>query len=620
MLGLSLVGGVATGVFLSPQNQDIEEANAAGGYSCSEIIISDTLGWNIRTLWLDNFDYSTGYSKTDFTKFCETYYNSSISSWNKEGTTRGWKNYNDGFNLCSGGDSRTYSFLLPSWVNNCSIYIENNSNSRDVGYLNNVLKKSNDSGSGMGSAKDKTVTFVSQDWKGMHFQASIGSAKTTTDFESSVTFIAKTDASTEIARKTETVNKFEHVGDYSIDGYKFVGWYTDSNLTTSFSGLIASNTTLYAKLGAKLKDPLVSTNSFYVHDPHKVLGSSFENINVYGFGQDSTIKPMSWPGTHSGVSQVTLGKTSMYQVALSVSYPKFIMNCGENQKQTVDVTDLSSNIGKVLVIDNTQTGGKYNVHWSNPEDYSDFPTTDGYYLLGDDNFVTATGGSGTSWKYATGVKMNTLSGQENKANYVLTIDKTVKFKVRSYLNSTDSWLSFGTTYDGNNGITTSGDDVQVVAGTYSIYVNNNSLVFVSKGIQLDTFCSTFLTEVANTCDAQTGNTDPYALHTLWEDLATLYNDVTADKKATIVAITFNGGSDADDPHKVVNAYHYIVTKYGTTVCPDFIWGQTISPASANKVSTNNVANDGVSVIVIVSSLVTLTAVGAFFILRKKKYN
>ena len=624
-MGLSLVGGVATGVFLSPQNHDIEEANAAGGYSCSEIIISDTLGtngWNIRTLWLDNFDYSSGYSKTDFTKFCETYYNSSISSWNKEGTTRGWKNSGNGFNLCSGGDSRTYSFLLPSWVNDCSIYIENNSNSRLVGNLNKVLQYSNNSGSSMGSAKDKTVTFESKNWdNALHFQASIGSAKTTTDFESSVTFIAKTDASTEIARKTEIVNKFEHVGDYSIDGYKFVDWYTDSNLTTSFSGLIASNTTLYAKLEAKLKDPLVSTNSFYVYDPHKVLGSSFENINVYGFGQDSTIKPMSWPGTHSGVSQVTLSKTSMYLVALSVSYPKFIMNCGgANPKQTVDVTDLSSNIGEVLVIDNTQTGGKYNVHWSDPADYSDFPTTDGYYLLGDNNFVTATGGSGTSWKYATGVKMNTLSGQENKANYVLTVNNTVNFKVRSYLNSTDSWLSFGATYNGNDGITTSGDDVQVVAGTYSIYVNKDSLVYVSKGIQLDTFCSTFLTEVANTCDAKTGNTDPNALHTLWEDLATLYNGVAADEKAKIVAITFNGGSDADDSHKVVKAYHYIVTKYGTTVCPDFIWGQTISPASANKVSTNYVANNSVSVIVITFSLVTLTTVGAFFVLRKKKYN
>jgi hypothetical protein len=628
ILGIALsVGGLGTaatvtGVSIAQADRAVvdSQVEAAGGYSCSEIIISDTLGWNIRTLWLDNFSYSTGYSKTDFTKFCETYYNSSISSWNKEGTTRGWKNSNNGFNLCAGGSSGTYSFLLPSWVEYCSINIENNSNSRSVGYLNNVLQYSNNSGSVMGSAKDKTVTFESKNWNNaLHFQASIGSAKTTTDFESSVTFIAKTDASTEIARKTETVNKFEHVGDYSISGYTFVAWYTNSNLTTSFSGLIASNTTLYAKFN-KLDDPSASTNSFYVYDPHTILGNTFANINVYGYGQSASIKPMSWPGTHSGVSQVTLGRTSMYQVALSTSYPNFVMNCGDKQNQTVDVTNLSSNIGNVLVIDNTQTSGKYNVHWDNPEVYSNVPATDGYYLLGDDDFVTATGGSGTSWKYATGVKMNTLSGEGNKANYVLTVNKSVKFRARSYLNSTDSWLSFGTTYDGTDGITTSGDNVQVAAGTYSIYVNENSLVYVAKGIPLDAFCSTFLTDVANTCDVQTGNTDPNTLHTLWGDLATLYNGVTADGKAEIVAITFNGGSDADDPHKVVKAYHYIVTKYGTTVCPDFIWGKNYNPASANKVSTNNSANNSASAIIAASAAISLTAVGAFFILRKKKHN
>ena len=107
------------------------------------------------------------------------------------------------------------------------------------------------------------------------------------------------------------------------------------------------------------------------------------------------------------------------------------------------------------------------------------------------------------------------------------------------------------------------------------------------------------------------------MNALWSTLATLFDGLTADAKAEIRAITFNGGSDVDDSHKVVKAYHYIVTKYGTTVCPDFIWGQTINPSNAVKqikTSSNN------AVVVILSiSVISLTALGAFFILRKKKF-
>ena len=310
----------------------------------------------------------------------------------------------------------------------------------------------------------------------------------------------------------------------------------------------------------------------------------------------------------------------MYQVALSTSYPNFIMNCGNGQNQTVNITDLSSNLGKVLVIDNTHNDKTYDTHWDNADIYSDVPATDGYYLLGNDAFVAATGGSGTEWKYASGVKMNTLSGESNKANYVLTVDRTVIFRARSYLSSTDSWLNFGASYS-SDGITTSGDNVQVVAGTYSIYVNGSSQVFVSKGLPLDAFCSTFITDINNVCDAVTGNTDPSDLSSTWSTLSSLYSQLTAAAKKEISDIGFNGGSDVDDPHKVVKAYKYIVTKYGTTVCPDFIWGQTISPSGANKINIDNsVSNNSVMYIVIATATVSLVALGAFFLLRRKKHN
>ena len=368
----------------------------------------------------------------------------------------------------------------------------------------------------------------------------------------------------------------------------------------------------------ELDNPSATTNSFYVYDPHTVLGSTFANINVYGYGQAVNVKEMSWPGTHNGITQTTLGRASMYQVALSESYPNFIMNCGNGQNQTNDVTNLSSHIGDVLVIDETHSDKTYDYHWDETDIYTDCPATDGYYLLGNSAFISETKKSGDEWKFSGGTKMNTLSGTGNKANYVLTVSKTVQFRAKSYFNLVASWLNVGEDYKGTDGITKVGDNIQVTAGTYSIYVNEYSLIYVAKGMPLDAFCSTFLTDVNNVCDSVNGNTDPDDLNALWSTLATLFDGLTADAKAEIRAITFNGGSDVDDAHKVVKAYHYIVTKYGTTVCPDFIWGQTYAPAHAKMQVSNN--SNGAVVIIVAVSAVSLTALGAFFVLRKKKEN
>lgn len=359
-----------------------------------------------------------------------------------------------------------------------------------------------------------------------------------------------------------------------------------------------------------------STNSFYVYDPHSILGS-LENVNVYGFGCAANIAPMEWPGVHTGITQTTLGRASMFAVALSTSYPSFIMNNGTNQ--TGNVTDLASNIGNVLVIDETKTGNDYNTHWDSPDIYLDAPATDGYYLLGNSNFMAAVGTTGNEWKFNSAVKMNSLSGEGNKANYVLTVDRTVIFRVRSYFNISAAWLNFGTTYDGTDGITTTGDNVQLAQGTYSIYVNESSAVYIAKGLPLDAFCSTFLTDINTVCDAETGNTNLTSLKSTWTSLSSLYGELTADAKAEIVAIGFNGGSDVDDAHKVVKAYKYIVTKYGTANCPDFIWGATISPASSSHFRTSSNGSSGIVLVVTIASVISLISIGAFFLLKKKKH-
>ncbi len=366
------------------------------------------------------------------------------------------------------------------------------------------------------------------------------------------------------------------------------------------------------------EDPATTTNQFYVYDPHTILGSTFSNIRVYGFGQDATIKEMEWPGIHTGITQVTLGRASMYSVELSTSYPSFIMNNGTNQTGNLSV---SGNTGKVLVIDSTKTGSNYDSHWDNADIYTDCPAIDGYFLVGDAIFVSATTGTGDAWKYSGGVKMNSLSGEGNKANYVLIVNKTVTFRARSYFNISNAWLNFGTTYDGTDGITSSGDNVQVVAGTYSIYVSGESTVWVAKGLPLDAFCSQFITNINNVCKTD-GSTVLNDLKNTWSNLSTLFSQLTASAKKEISDIGFNGGSDADDPHKVVKAYHYIVTKYETSNCNDFIWNQNVSGTYSQRIAilgNTTIATNNTIIVVVVVGVAAL-AVGGYFLLRKKKEN
>ncbi len=370
-------------------------------------------------------------------------------------------------------------------------------------------------------------------------------------------------------------------------------------------------------------DPAVTTNQFYVSDPHNILGSTFENVKVYGFGNPITIKSMEWPGVHTGITTDKLGQLDVYSVALSTSYPKFIMN--GNSKQTANVENLSDHIGDVLVIDETTDGeGHYNFHWDEAEYYSDAPAVDGYYILGDANFMSEMSISGTAWKFSGGLQMATTTG-DNVANKVITISKTVEVRVKSYFDFYPDWLNYGKSYDGTDGITTNGDNVILSLGAkedsaiFSFYVDaTNKNVWVVKGLPLDAFCSAFLNGANSVCDSATGHTDLDDLKALWGNLSNLYGSLSAEAKAELYAIGFNGGSNVDDPHKVVKAYNYIVTKYGTTDCPDFIWGGTYPKASLNVYDLSNDGESADMMVVVTVAAISLAALSCILLVLKKK--
>lgn len=76
-------------------------------------------------------------------------------------------------------------------------------------------------------------------------------------------------------------------------------------------------------------------------------------------------------------------------------------------------------------------------HWNG---LADFPEDDGYYIHGNDTFVSSIGKSGTSWRYDTSEKMETLFGEEDKARiYNLYLAEGSSLKIKSLLNYEERW-------------------------------------------------------------------------------------------------------------------------------------------------------------------------------------
>lgn len=214
-------------------------------------------------------------------------------------------------------------------------------------------------------------------------------------------------------------------------------------------------------------DPAVATNQFYVYDKSNSLGA-FANLKVYGFGAAGNIKAMDWPGDHSYIANnVVLGKTTMYQVTLSQSYSKVIINNGTSQTADSDET-IAQHVGGVLTIKSTKTDNKFDVEWENASKYTDYPAEDGYYLVG----------SKTNFKYNGATSIPALAEPDAHHNvailrgYPATAGE--KIKARSYFSSVDTWFDSG---DGTiAGVGAPDEDFNFVfttAGSYDIFVQKD---------------------------------------------------------------------------------------------------------------------------------------------------
>ena len=246
----------------------------------------------------------------------------------------------------------------------------------------------------------------------------------------------------------------------------------------------------------------------------------------------------------------------------------------------------------------------------------------GYYVVGDADF---TGGNVGAWNPAGGIRLTTdVNDPQNFLEGSVTIpDVEGAVQVRPLeLNTAGeiNWVNFslGATYSFAE---KNGDNLEFSkGGTYAVYVkmvNYQPVVYLNEG--LAAFNTKFLSEVGGVCNEILAGTKTVAqLQSIWADQAAAYASLSATEKAEVEALTIDGGKEnGSDLEKVVAKYSYIVHKYGTAVCNDFIWGQTYTAQSngMNLVMTRN----NVLLITLVSVSVLAASAGlVFYFLRKKK--
>jgi len=185
-----------------------------------------------------------------------------------------------------------------------------------------------------------------------------------------------------------------------------------------------------------------------------------------------------------------------------------------------------------------------------------------------------------------------------------------------------------------NTLSISGNNVTIAGSSSSYQLTFNTTgdrfrYYTSGTVQLyklvvsdnaDAFAQTFLG--AFTCDA-TGNSEPTftikegSTYWTWALLATEYDTLTAlEKEQFRLGVASESG---DNIAKALARYDYIVAKYGTSKYSNFM-SRTITPLSSSGIVLSNViGNNGTTIsLIIVVSLVGLTAIGGYFFIRKRK--
>ena len=261
-----------------------------------------------------------------------------------------------------------------------------------------------------------------------------------------------------------------------------------------------------------------------------------------------------------------------------------------------------------------------------------------YYVAGDATFA---GSAAAAWEVDGAVLLPPASNDtENnllEGSVIIPASASeqnpILIRPFSYqADGTKDWIS----YSLGNGVDTTypfcskvGDNLSFTeGGTYAFYVNKSGQVWITKGLQA--FLTKFLTETHDACVISDDTARVNALKAVWPGLESAFKslgytdeETPRDEKQILRDIGFDGGSDADDAHRVILRYHYIVWKYGSAEFADFIFeivGGVQPHHNYNGGMFNVIGNNDNSLMIVIISIAATSALafGAFLYLKKRK--
>lgn len=157
-----------------------------------------------------------------------------------------------------------------------------------------------------------------------------------------------------------------------------------------------------------------------------------------------------------------------------------------------------------------------------------------------------------------------------------------------------------------------------VPGTYAFYVNDENKVWFNGGEYA--YIEDFLSHTGTVCHTQGTQTDLDLLQLLWAQFEEGFNGLSEDEIKDIKDVGFNGGDEESDDAKLrmVARYAYIITKYGTAMFKDFIWGQKVEARQSSLTFSSSDVNNSTMIIVISIAAVSALAFTTLLVIKKRK--
>lgn len=148
----------------------------------------------------------------------------------------------------------------------------------------------------------------------------------------------------------------------------------------------------------------------------------------------------------------------------------------------------------------------------------------------------------------------------------------------------------------------------------SLYVHSVAIRYLDAS--LEQWCESFLSTI--TCDGSGAITDD----SKWDDLGIEFLDLDEDLRKIAAEATANKDS-SNVIEQAMARYDLIIRKYGTSAHDDFIGrfgeGKINGPLNSGSAILGNVVGNASTVaIIIVVSAITLTSIGGYFFIRRRK--